>query len=357
MADLTAEQKKVLEEQKANCPFCQIIAGKIPANKVYEDSKVFAILDINPAREGHLLVMTKEHYPILPLIPKDQFDSLFSRLKDIIEKAKKGVLLCDSSNYFIANGGAAGQQSPHFMIHVIPRDKNDKFKNFEISKKSVDAEKMHKLSAYMKANLPKLMGERFEKYKLKHPVNDGAGNDTPDNKIIERDSGLSSDKEKQERMEKEDQKHAAKLVGQDDGSAKSGSKPTEEESQKIDLSKITKEDVLKLLDNNPMLKDIIINAPQDAKEVISENEKLAKIFSGIDIDELSHELKHPRKSGKHPEKTSDDHAADVKKHVGKDKDDEINHSDASGNPENRTSSDGDDGDDDGADLDLISRLF
>lgn len=304
MVDLTPEQKKVLEEQKANCPFCQIISGKIPSNKVYEDSKIIAILDINPARDGHLLVMTKEHYPILPLIPKDQFDYLFSRLKDIIEKTKKGVLLCDSSNYFIANGGAAGQQSPHFMIHVIPRDSTDKFTCFDIKKKHIDEDKSKKLSLYLKENLPKMMGERFDKYKLKKPVED--------NKITVKDSGLETKQEKKtEEVPKENAEPKTIQL-----------KENKEEKQKIDTSKITKADIMKILENNPMLKDIIQNAPQDAKEVIAENEKLAQIFSGVDIDELSKELKHPKKD-----------------------------------PDKSSSKKGKDDDGDGPDLDLISRLF
>lgn len=306
MAELSPEQKKVMEEQKANCPFCQIVSGKIPATKVYDDGKIIAIMDINPAREGHILVMTKEHYPILPLIPKDQFDYLFSRLKEIIEKLKKGVLLCDSCNYFIANGGAAGQQSPHFMIHVIPRDQADKFTCFDIKKKHVDEEKSRTLSMHLKANLPKMMGERFEKHRMKVPVEE--------TKVSVKDPALGATPVK-------DKVSEVQSRISDDPQPPIKVNENKEERQKIDLSKITKTDIMMILEKNPMLKDIIVNAPQDAKEVIAENDKLAQIFHGVDIDELSKELKHPKKGGK-------------------DKGDK---------------DDGEDGS--GADLDLISRLF
>ena len=35
-----------------NCIFCKMIQGKIPCSKVYEDDKVLAFLDINPANPG-----------------------------------------------------------------------------------------------------------------------------------------------------------------------------------------------------------------------------------------------------------------------------------------------------------------
>ena len=45
--ELSPEQQQAMEQQKAQCIFCQIIAGKIPGKKVYEDDLVVGILDIN----------------------------------------------------------------------------------------------------------------------------------------------------------------------------------------------------------------------------------------------------------------------------------------------------------------------
>ena len=44
-----------------DCIFCKIIAGEIPSFKIYEDSETFAFMDINPANEGHALVIPREH--------------------------------------------------------------------------------------------------------------------------------------------------------------------------------------------------------------------------------------------------------------------------------------------------------
>ena len=45
----------------SSCLFCQIIKKKIPAYIIDEDENCLAFLDINPASEGHALIITKNH--------------------------------------------------------------------------------------------------------------------------------------------------------------------------------------------------------------------------------------------------------------------------------------------------------
>jgi histidine triad (HIT) family protein len=44
-----------------SCLFCKIIAGEIPASKVYEDEQMVAFNDINPQAPMHVLVVPREH--------------------------------------------------------------------------------------------------------------------------------------------------------------------------------------------------------------------------------------------------------------------------------------------------------
>ena len=46
-----------------DCLFCRIIAGDIPARKVFEDQHTFAFEDINPQAPTHVLVVPKKHIP------------------------------------------------------------------------------------------------------------------------------------------------------------------------------------------------------------------------------------------------------------------------------------------------------
>ncbi|HTH25472.1 MAG TPA: HIT domain-containing protein, partial [Vicinamibacterales bacterium] len=48
-----------------SCLFCKIIAGEIPASKVYEDDRMIAFNDINPQAPMHVLVVPKKHVATL----------------------------------------------------------------------------------------------------------------------------------------------------------------------------------------------------------------------------------------------------------------------------------------------------
>ena len=53
----------------AQCIFCKIIAGEIPAYRVYEDEHAFAFLDIAPFENGHVLVVSKHHAAYMTELP------------------------------------------------------------------------------------------------------------------------------------------------------------------------------------------------------------------------------------------------------------------------------------------------
>ncbi|HIQ51134.1 MAG TPA: HIT family protein [Nautiliaceae bacterium] len=103
------------------CIFCKIVKGEIPSYKVFENEKVIAILDINPANKGHILV-----------IPKNHSENIFDiKEEDIIETIKVVKKLSaifeeyDGLNILQNNKEQAGQVVKHFHIHLIPREKGD----------------------------------------------------------------------------------------------------------------------------------------------------------------------------------------------------------------------------------------
>jgi len=116
--------EELKEFQKKQCIFCQIIDGKVSSKKVYEDEVCIAILDINPANPGHLLLMPKEHYSIMPMVPDEEIAHL-GMVSKALSHALLKALKVTGTNIFIANGPAAGQRAQHFMIHVIPRKEGD----------------------------------------------------------------------------------------------------------------------------------------------------------------------------------------------------------------------------------------
>ena len=123
------------------CIFCKIIKGDIPADRVFDNPKYMAFLDINPVNKGHTLVIPKEHYETM--LDMDSVD--FSELMDITHKVAKGVMKSvkpDGYNIIINNHSASGQEVPHIHVHIIPRHSNDPFKGrYQTMKYDSDEEK------------------------------------------------------------------------------------------------------------------------------------------------------------------------------------------------------------------------
>jgi histidine triad (HIT) family protein len=122
LENMSPEELK--EFQKKQCIFCHIVSGKVAARKVYEDDKVIAVLDINPANPGHILLMPKEHYMIMPQMPDGEMNHIFMVAKHLSNSLLK-ALDVRGTNLIVANGGAAGQRAQHFMMHLIPRKEGD----------------------------------------------------------------------------------------------------------------------------------------------------------------------------------------------------------------------------------------
>ncbi|MER7010285.1 HIT family protein [Saccharopolyspora sp. NPDC000359] len=102
------------------CVFCGIVAGDVPSVKVAEDAATCAFMDINPASDGHLLVVPKRHSKDLFEIPADDLAAV-TLAAQRVAKAAADVLGADGVNLLNCCGAAAWQSVFHFHLHVIPR--------------------------------------------------------------------------------------------------------------------------------------------------------------------------------------------------------------------------------------------
>jgi len=109
-----------------DCIFCKIIAGEIPATKIYEDDLVLAFMDIAPINPGHILVIPKEHHNGSSTIPEAVAGRMF-KLGSRIGIALKRALDYDGFNLHLADGTCAGQVVLHAHLHVVPRGAEDGF--------------------------------------------------------------------------------------------------------------------------------------------------------------------------------------------------------------------------------------
>ena len=109
--------------KKDDCIFCKIAAGEIPSRKIYEDSDLVAIMDLNPTSKGHSLIIPKEHCTNIYDIDEDIAAKVMKTAKKLATKMTV-ALNCDGFNLLQNNGETAGQTMFHFHMHLIPRYKD-----------------------------------------------------------------------------------------------------------------------------------------------------------------------------------------------------------------------------------------
>lgn len=143
--------EELKEFQKKQCIFCQIISGKVQSKKVYEDDKCIAILDINPGNPGHVLLLPKEHYSIMPQLSEEEIAHLFMIAKTISNSVLRSLEV-QGTNIIVQNGIAAGQKAQHFMIHIIPRKEKDGI-NFELPQREIPEEELEVIRKKLETNL------------------------------------------------------------------------------------------------------------------------------------------------------------------------------------------------------------
>ena len=119
--------------------FTKIEKGVIPSVRIYEDEVCFVIMDINPVKKGHSLVISREPNPNVGTTPDETLAHMILVAKKI-EARQREVLGNQGSNIIINSDPASGQEVPHLHIHVIPRFEGDGRKHFQEHDKYEDGE-------------------------------------------------------------------------------------------------------------------------------------------------------------------------------------------------------------------------
>ncbi len=103
-----------------DCIFCEILAGRIPAEVVHESPGAVAFLDVFPAARGHVLVVPRAHAPTLTDLDDSAVGDLFLAVKAVQARVQR-ALRPSGMNVGWNHGRAAGQHVDHLHVHVIPR--------------------------------------------------------------------------------------------------------------------------------------------------------------------------------------------------------------------------------------------
>ncbi len=102
------------------CIFCDIIEGKIPSKKIYEDEKCIAILDISQLTKGHTLVIPKQHFSGIDDCDEETLRHLISVTRKLAVRITERL---NAPGFHILNNcnPVANQSVMHMHFHIIPR--------------------------------------------------------------------------------------------------------------------------------------------------------------------------------------------------------------------------------------------
>jgi histidine triad (HIT) family protein len=111
----------------ANCIFCKILTGELPARIVDEDERTVSFMDIAPATRGHVLVVPRAHAEDLSSVGREDLAAVALTAQRLARRMKDR-LGADGVNLLNSCGVAAWQTVQHFHLHVIPRYDGDPLK-------------------------------------------------------------------------------------------------------------------------------------------------------------------------------------------------------------------------------------
>src|SRR3989338_4298564 len=94
-------------DQAPQCPFCLMVEGKIQTTKVYEDSNYLAVLEINPANPGHVILFPKKHILTFASLPVADVENLFKVSKVLAHSIST---FADGISLFTEDGKITGKR-------------------------------------------------------------------------------------------------------------------------------------------------------------------------------------------------------------------------------------------------------
>jgi histidine triad (HIT) family protein len=111
----------------ADCVFCGIVSGSVPAFMVASEEAGLALLDLRPVFPGHTLVIPRQHVETLTDLPKAQIPGYFGLVQRIAAAVEAGL---GADGTFVAMNNKISQSVPHLHCHVVPRRRKDGLRGF-----------------------------------------------------------------------------------------------------------------------------------------------------------------------------------------------------------------------------------
>jgi histidine triad (HIT) family protein len=111
----------------AQCAFCRIAAGDLPAHLVLAGAEVVGFLDARPLFKGHVLVLPRAHYQTLADLPAELVGPLFAQVRRVSAALPPAL---GAQGSFVGLNNTVSQSVPHLHVHVVPRTRGDGLRGF-----------------------------------------------------------------------------------------------------------------------------------------------------------------------------------------------------------------------------------
>lgn len=118
---LTVPQAIKSQTIQTECVFCNIIAGKLPAHKLWEDKDFYAFLDHKPINPGHTLLIPKKHAEYIFELEEPLYSRIFKSAKKLAKPLRE-AMNSQRIGVLVEGFGVA-----HLHIHLVPINKGDGF--------------------------------------------------------------------------------------------------------------------------------------------------------------------------------------------------------------------------------------
>jgi len=102
-----------------DCVFCQIAAGEVPSQILYQDEEVIAFPDIKPLTPTHLLIIPRKHIPDLLHLSEADLPVIGRMVQVANQLAIKGGISQSGYRLVLNCGSDAGQIVPHLHLHLL----------------------------------------------------------------------------------------------------------------------------------------------------------------------------------------------------------------------------------------------
>ncbi|NYI76092.1 HIT domain-containing protein [Nocardioides panzhihuensis] len=110
-----------------SCVFCDVVAGDLAAEVVFEGDAFLAFLDHRPVQKGHILMVPRKHLATLLDLPPELHERFVANAQRLAAAVVDGL---DAQGSFVAINNVVSQSVPHLHLHVVPRRRGDGLKGF-----------------------------------------------------------------------------------------------------------------------------------------------------------------------------------------------------------------------------------